>query len=308
MKAVVVNNWVERIDELRVDKNAPEPKLEENQVLVEVKATALNFFDILQVQGKYQEKPPLPFIPGVEKYKVGDRIFGVGNGCFAERATVDVDSSHLIPSGMNYEEAAGLYVTYPTSYAALAFRAKLREGEWCLVHAAAGGVGIAAVQFAKALGAKVIATCGSEEKLVIAKRFGADYGINYNEKDWHKQVLKITGGHGVEVVYDPVGLIRSSIRCLGGEIEKIPANLILVKNISILGFYWGSYKRNEPERIPDVWREIFKLIAEKKVKSVVYEKIYHGLDSVKDGMNAIYRRETYGKAIVIPGSSRESKI
>ncbi|CAG8706782.1 10979_t:CDS:2, partial [Acaulospora morrowiae] len=222
--------------------------------------------------------------------------------------------------GMSYEEAAGLSVTCPTSYAALVTRANLKKDEWCLVHAAAGGVGIAAVQIAKAIGAKVIAACGSEKKLTIAKRFGADYGINYNDKDWQKQVLKITAGHGVDVVYDPVGLIRASIKCIAwngrlvvigfvsGEIEKIPTNLILLKNISIWGLFWGAYAKYEPERIPEVWGELFKLLSTKKVRPVIYEKIYHGLDRVKDGLNAISGRETYGKVIISLNGGRESKI
>jgi NADPH2:quinone reductase len=137
-------------------------------------------------------------------------VFGSGNG-FAEQVVVDASKCIPIPSNLSFEEAAGLYVTYPTSYAALVLRAKLQPGEVCLVHAAAGGVGIAAVQIAKTLGATVIATAGSAEKLEIAKRYGADHCINYRDKDWTAQVKKVTNGRGADVVYDPVGLIEERL-------------------------------------------------------------------------------------------------
>lgn len=170
-----------------------------------------------KVQGRYQIKPPFPFIPGgefagvvlkstVPNFKTGDRVFGSGNA-YAEQVVVDAIKCIPIPSNLSFEEAAGLYVTYPTSYAALVLRAKLQPGEICLVHAAAGGVGIAAVQIAKTLGATVIATAGSAEKLEIAKKYGADHCVNYRDKDWTAQVKKITNGRGADVVYDPVGLI-----------------------------------------------------------------------------------------------------
>ncbi|CAB4402780.1 unnamed protein product [Rhizophagus irregularis] len=334
MKAIVLNNWLKDVDELVVDNNAPEPKLGDNQVLVEIKAVALNFFDILQVQGKYQEKPPFPHIPGTEfsgivikagekckkSFKQGDKVFGGASGCFAERVSAQINNLHLIPDGMSFEEAAGLSITYPTSYAALVIRAKLQKGEWCLVHAAAGGVGAVAVQVAKALGAKVIATGGSSEKLAIAKKVGADYAVNYKDKDWQKQVLKITGGKGVDVVYDPVGLIVPSIKCIAwngrlvvigfvsGNIEKVPTNLVLLKNISIIGLFWGSYSKNDPERNDEVWNDLFNLFGSGKLKPLVYEKVFHGLDNVKVGLKAIANRNTFGKVVVIPNGARSSKL
>ncbi|CAG8469375.1 5660_t:CDS:2 [Funneliformis caledonium] len=334
MKAIVINNWLKDVDEMKIDDNAPEPNLGDGQVLVEIRAAALNFFDILQVQGKYQVKPPFPFTPGIEfsgiviktgknckkSFKPGDKVFGSAQGSFAERVAALSSDVYLIPDGLSFEEAAGLFVTFPTSYAALVIRAKLKKDEWCLVHGAAGGVGIVAVQVANLLGAKVIATGGSSEKLAIAKKFGADYTINYNEKDWQKQVLKITGGKGVDVVYDPVGLIQSSIKCIawngrlivigftGGNIEKLPLNLVLLKNISVIGLHWGAYTKNEPERIEEVWNDLLNLLASGKLKSVVYEKIFFGLDSVKDGLKAIASRKTYGKVIIIPSGAMSSKL
>ncbi|KAF0343701.1 NADP-binding protein [Gigaspora margarita] len=336
MKAIVISKLLKTIDELEVDLNAPEPELKENQILVEIKASALNYFDILQSQGKYQIKPPLPFILGSEfagvvlavhptvnnKVKPGDKVFGCGQGCFAERIAVDIKNILPLPDGMSFEEASGLFVTCPTSYTALVVRAKLQKDEWCLVHAAAGGVGIAAVQIAKALGAKVIATCGSKEKLDIAKKFGADYGVNYNDKDWQKQVLQITGKHGVDVVYDPVGLVQASHKFIawsgrilvvgfagvGETLEKAPTNLILLKNSSVIGVHYGTYTKYDPERVIEVWNDLFKLFAEKKLKPVIYKNVYHGLHNVKHGLKAIANRETYGKVVVVPNGGRESKI
>ncbi|CAJ0831296.1 14980_t:CDS:2 [Entrophospora sp. SA101] len=281
--------------------DVPEPTLKEDQVLIEIKAIALNFFDILQVQGKHQAKPSFPFIPG------GDRVFGSSLGCFAERIAISCKNVHLIPDhDMSYEEAAGIFVTYPTSYAGLVVRGNLKK--------AAGGVGIAAVQIAKALGAKVIACCGSNEKLEIAKEYGADYAINYKEnKDWYKDVLKITNGHGVDVVYDPVGMIQPSIKCIAwngrlvvigfaaGNIEKIPMNLVLLKNISLTGLHWGEYsKHDEQETIQMVWNGIFDLLKKKELKPLIYKKIYYGLENIKVGLNDIASRKTFGKVIVIP--------
>ncbi|KAG9098466.1 hypothetical protein FS749_003752 [Ceratobasidium sp. UAMH 11750] len=233
---------------------------------------ALNFFDILQSQGKYQNQPPFPFVLGAEfagviansspipkgcPFKPGDRVFGSGQGAYAERVAAKWHSLHPIPAGFGFEQAAGLFVTWPTSYEALVGRAQLQPGEWCLgkyLHAAAGGVGLAAVQIAKALGAKVIATAGTEEKLQVCKCLGgADEVLDYTKPGWQKQVLKLTNGKGVDVIYDPVGLIKDSLKCIAwkgralvvgfaaGQIEKLPMNLVLLKNISIVGVHWGAY-------------------------------------------------------------------
>ncbi|KAK6520353.1 hypothetical protein TWF506_000625 [Arthrobotrys conoides] len=234
-----------------------DPLPKEDQYLIAIRASATNFFDILQLQGKYQHQPPLPWISGSEfsgyvlktpskgtpKYKVGDRVFGASQGSYATRICASETLLHKIPDGWSYEDAAGLYVTVPTSYAALKLRANLKEGEWVLVHAGAGGVGLAAIQLAKALGAKVIATAGSKDKLSICKSFGADYGIIYRERSWTQEVLKLTGGRGVDVIYDPVGLVDLSMKCINwngrilvvgfaaGTIERVALNRVLLKNI-----------------------------------------------------------------------------
>ncbi|PHZ08762.1 NAD(P)-binding protein [Rhizopus microsporus ATCC 52813] len=328
MKAIIVDKWLKGPEELVV-KNVdlpPEPKKGELQI--QVKATGLNFFDILMVQGKYQIKPPFPFVPGgefagivlkstVPQFKAGDRVFGSGNS-FAEVVNVSASNVLPMPKNFSFEEAAGLYITYPTSYSALVLRANLKAGEYCLVHAAAGGVGIAAVQIAKALGAKVIATAGTSEKLEIAKKFGADYAINYRDKDWPEQVKKITNGHGADVVYDPVGLVETSTKCTAwngriliigfaqGTIEKIPTNRLLLKNISAVGLHWGAYTKNEPERIPEVWRALFELFESGKLKPALYKTVYN-LETISQGLKAIGDRSSYAKVVAKIGNE-ESKL
>lgn len=210
----------------------------------------------------------------------------------------------------------------PTSYAALITRANLQAGEWVLIHAAAGGVGLAAVQIAKAMGAKVIATAGTREKLEIAKRFGADFGVNYREnEDWTKEVLKLRP-KGVDIVFDPVGLISPSQKCIawngrllvvgfaGGPIEKIATNRILLKNISVIGIHWGAYAKFEPKKIEEVWRELLKLMEGKKwIRPTNFtDKIYRGLEDVPKALEALGGRETWGKVVVDLPEGRESRI
>jgi len=179
-----------------------------------------------------------------------------------------------------------------------------------LITAAAGGVGLAAVQLAKALGATVIAAAGSQKKLDVAKRHGgADHTVDYTQPGWQKEVLKLTGGKGVDVVYDPVGMINDSLKCIAwkgrllvigfaaGAIEKVPMNLILLKNVSVVGLHWGAYITKEPARVPVVWKALFDLFASRRVRPVVYPDV-HPLEKIAEGLGALERRETWGKAVV----------
>ncbi|KZS98330.1 alcohol dehydrogenase [Sistotremastrum niveocremeum HHB9708] len=324
MKAFVLNSYAHP-SKLALAQDAPEPTPGPNEVIVEIYSAALNFFDILQAQGKYQSQPPFPFVLGAElagriakhspipkgcPFKAGDRVFGQAQGCYAERVATDYRVLHPVPKGMSLDEAAGLYVTWPTSYEGLVGRAELKAGEWVLVTAGAGGVGLAAVQIAKALGAKVIATAGSPEKLEVCKRVGgADYAVDYTKEGWQKEVLKITKGKGVDVIYDPVGRIRESLKCIswkgraivvgfaGGEIEKLPLNLVLLKNISIVGLHWGAYEKFEPPHVPKVWKELFDLFESGRVKPINYDKVWK-LEEVPAGLGSLEKRETWGKAVV----------
>lgn len=311
--------------QLKLVDDAPEPEATEDEIIVDVYSSALNFFDILQAQGKYQIKPPFPFTLGAEfagkvakgspipkgcPYKSGDRIFGSTQGCFADKVAVKWQATNRLPDNLTFDQGAGLYITWPTSYEALVGRAELKPGESVLVNAAAGGVGIAAVQLAKALGATVIAAAGSQAKLDICKTYGgADYTVNYTAQDWQKEVLRITSGRGVDVVYDPVGRIAESLKCIAfkgralvigfaaGQIEKLPLNIVLLKNISVMGLHWGLYTHKESSRIPVVWEELLGLFASGRIKPIIYDKIF-SLDEVTVGLDALERRQTWGKAIV----------
>jgi NADPH2:quinone reductase len=329
MQAAIVHQWLTSPSELQVD-HLPLPSLGEGQVLVKVHAAAANFFDILMVQGKYQFKPPLPFTPGAEfageivschpsitSLSVGQRVFGgVQYGAFADYVVASIDALYEIPRHMSYKQAAGLFVTYPTSYAALVLRARLQPGETCLIHAGAGGVGIPAIQIAKHLGATVIATVGSEEKERVAKEAGADIVINYTKQDFASLVLKHTNKKGVDVVFDPVGLIDASLKCIAwsgrlvvvgfaaGTIEKIATNRILLKNASVQGLFWGAYALHEPHIVKQVWRELLVLFQSKHLQPVLYKHVFVGWEKVPQALERLGSRNTFGKVILVPHSSR----
>jgi NADPH2:quinone reductase len=324
MRAIVVDRWLEPKD--LVVREMPDPVARENQVVIDVQAAGCNFFDILLVQGKYQMKPAFPFTPGAEVagvvrelgpgargVSVGDRVFaGVPHGAFAERVAVPVTALHAMPASMSFPEGAAFPVVYPTSYAALVLRADLRAGETLLVHAAAGGVGVAAVQIGKALGARVIATAGGADKLEVARRAGADVVIDYTSGDWIEAVKQATGGRGADVIYDPVGgdIFEGSLKCIawngrllvigfaGGTIPEVKANRILLKNIAVVGLHWGAYATNEPERIPEVFAGLAKLYESGLVRPMIFGT--YSLDDVPKALEALGSRGTYGKVIITP--------
>ncbi|HXX49240.1 MAG TPA: NADPH:quinone oxidoreductase family protein, partial [Myxococcota bacterium] len=285
MRAIVVERWQEPKE--LVAREVPDPVPRAGEVVVEVEAAGCNFFDILLVQGKYQMKPPFPFVPGAEVagtvrevgaevrgFAPGDRVFaGLSLGAFAERVAVPAAVLHRMPEAMSFPEGAAFPIVYPTSYAALVYRANLRAGETLLVHAAAGGVGVAAVQIGKALGARVIATAGGAEKLEVARKAGADTVIDYSRGDWVEAVKQATHGRGADVIYDPVGgeIFDGSLRCIAwngrllvigfasGVIPEVKVNRILLKNVSVVGLHWGAYAQHEPARIPEVFAGLGKL-------------------------------------------------
>ncbi len=324
MRAIVVDRWMEP-GELVVGE-APEPALLPGCLALDVKASGCNFFDILMVQGNYQVKPPFPFIPGAEvagvvtavgegvtDFAPGDRVLAsAGVGGFAERAVVAAGNAWKLPEGMSYAEGAAFPIIYPTSYAGLVNRAHLEAGETLLVHAAAGGVGIAAVQIGKALGARVIATAGGARKLEIAKEAGADVLIDYREQDFVAAVKEATGGRGADVIYDSVGgdVFDRSLKCIawngrllvigfaGGEIPSVKANRILLKNIAVVGLHWGAHARYEPEAIPKVFDALFDLYREGKVKPVIFDT--YPLERTAEALQELGSRRTWGKVIIEP--------
>jgi NADPH2:quinone reductase len=225
---------------------------------------------------------------------------------------VPVAALHEMPAAMSFPEGAAFPVVYPTSYAALVLRANLRAGETLLVHAAAGGVGVAAVQIGKALGARVIATAGGAEKLEVAKRAGADVVIDYSRGDWVDAVKQATGGRGADVIYDPVGgdIFEGSLKCIawngrllvigfaGGTIPEVKTNRILLKNIAVVGLHWGAYATNEPERVPEVFAGLAKLYESGRVRPMIFGT--YSLDDVPKALEALGSRGTYGKVIISP--------
>ena len=279
------------------------------------------------------------------RFPVGARVFGATQGAFATKATAKEVSLLPVPEGWSFSQAAGLFVTAPTSYGALVVRAGVKKGDYVLVHAAAGGVGLAAVQskiffviavcgthtmltlskqkkVAKAYGATVIATAGTPRKLEVAKSFGADHVVDYRDDKWPEAVKKLTPkGRGVDIVYDPVGMVDKSTKCTAwngrilivgfaaGKIEKVAMNKVLLKNISLVGIHWGQYAVYEKETVVAVWQGILRLIAEGKFRGTEYtDKHYVGLESVPEALKALGSRETWGKVVVSVPQGAESKL
>lgn len=324
MRAIVVDRWMEP-SELAV-REVPDPVVGAGQLCVDVKAAGCNFFDILIVKGQYQVKPPFPFIPGgeiagvvtevgagVTGFSIGDRILASAPmGGYAERIALPAVFAHRMPDAMSFEEGCGFPIVYPTSYAGLVFRANLQPGETLLVHAAAGGVGLAAVQIGKALGARVIATAGGPDKVKIALEAGADFGIDYDAEDFVERVKEITKGKGADVIYDPVGgdVFDKSMKCIawngrllvigfaGGKIPSVAANRILLKNVAVTGLHWGAYAKHEPQRIPETFAALFRMYEEKKIHPVVYKG--YPLEQAADALAALGSRKTHGKVVLLP--------
>jgi len=302
------------------------PTAGKGQILVDVKAAGLNFPDTLIIQGKYQFQPNLPFTPGgegagiiaavgegVTHLKAGDRvIFMCQTGAFAEQAVVPAVTVIPMPDGLSFEMAAGITLTYGTSYHALKQRALLQEGETVLVLGAAGGVGIATVELAKAMGAKVIAAASTDEKLAFCKESGADELINYSTEDMKARLKEITGGRGVDVIYDPVGgdysetAFRSMapggrhlvIGFAAGDIPKIPLNLCLLKQASLVGVFWGAWAAaNSPVQIQNM-QEILGMVASGQVRASVNDVF--PLSDVQAAYACLTERRAKGKVILTP--------
>jgi NADPH:quinone reductase len=311
-------------DKLELVPDWPDPQVGENDVLVRVRATSLNFPDVLVIQGKYQTQPDLPFIPGnecsgeveavgaaVSRYKVGDKVISAaGTGSFCEKIAIHEDMVLPMPQGLSFEQAAGVSITYFTSYYALKQRANIQPGETLLVLGAAGGVGTTAIELGKLMGAKVIAAASSAEKLELCKQLGADEVINYSETSLKDAVKELTGGKGVDVVYDPVGgdyaepAIRSMawngrylvIGFASGPIPKIPLNLALLKGCSIVGVFWGRFLGEEPAVHLNNIEELWKLFATGKISPVVTDVFT--LDEYMQAYNCMIERRARGKVIM----------
>ncbi len=324
MRAVVVDRLMEP-EELRV-REIPTPVAAAGAVRIEVAAAGCNFSDLLMLRGEYQVKPELPFVPGgevagivdqvgegVEHLSVGDRVLSrCALGGFAEQVVAPAATTHRLPAALSFEAGAAMPTVYPTSYAALVWRAMLQPGESLLVHAAAGGVGLAAVQIGRALGARVIATAGGEEKLAIAERAGAEVLIDYRKEDLVSRVLEATEGRGADVVYDSVGgeTTDRSLKCIAwngrllvigfasGSIPQVSLNRVLLKNISIIGLHWSAYPDREPERIGECFEGLFELARRGAIEPLVSER--HPLEAAGEALAALGSRRTVGKVVLVP--------
>jgi NADPH2:quinone reductase len=309
------------LDEIEAPRPGP------GEVSIDVGATGINFADLLTIAGKYQEKPPLPFVPGleiagrvaeigagVEGLARGTRVLAlVGGGGFAETAVAPASGVFAIPAEMDFVTAAGFPVTYGTAHGALVWRARLEPGEVLLVHGAAGGVGLATVEAGKVLGARVIATAGGAEKLAVAKAHGADELIDYRSEDIRERVKALTDGRGADVVFDPVGgdVFDASLRCVAwggrlivvgfaaGRVPQIPANILLVKNVSALGYYWGSYRSHAPELVRRQFADLFDWYRAGKL----HPHVSHRLDLARAGeaLALLAERKSTGKVVLTTG-------
>ncbi|TDI82656.1 MAG: NADPH:quinone oxidoreductase family protein [Betaproteobacteria bacterium] len=324
MKAILCKQWGPPGN--LVVENVPTLKADKAHVIVNVKACGVNFPDTLIIQGKYQYKPDLPFSPGAEiagiikelgqgvsGVGVGDRVFAfIGWGGFAEEVLVPVEKIIHMPEGMEFKTASAFVMTYGTSYYALKHRAQLKSGETLLVLGAAGGVGLAAVELGKIMGARVIASASSDDKLAVCKEYGADELINYSTQNFRSIISKITNGQGVDVVCDPVGgsLSEQALRSTGwkgrflvmgfasGEISKIPLNLPLLKGSSIVGVFWSDFIQREKEAYAYILQELTTWVVQGKLKPLV-SRIYP-LEQAALALNDLVRRRVKGKIVLVP--------
>ena len=329
------------IDTLKIE-DVPTPKPKAGEVLIRVGATGVSFAALLGVQGRHQNKPPLPYVPGneiaghvaeigpgVTNVKVGQRVTtGVSQGGFAEYAVAIAANVIAIPEIMPYAQATNFPTLYPTAYGALKWKAEMKPGEVLLVHGAGGGSGLTGIEVGKAMGAVVIASAGGADKLEAAKEAGADHLIDYRKEDLRARVLEITGGRGADVIYDPVGgsAFDVSLRCIApegrlipmgfasGTIPQIPANILLVKNVTVIGFYYGYWNgwggKGEPSpkeaaalakrraMVADAQKQLMRWFTEGKLKATVAGSF--DLGDWVEAFKLIEQRTVVGKAVLVP--------
>ena len=323
MKAVLCKSF--GMPDTLVVENVAELMPAAGEVIVSVKACGVNFPDTLIVQGKYQFKPPFPFSPGgevagvikslgdgVTNVRVGEAVIAfIGWGGFAEEVRCAATQVMPIPQGVPFPLAASFVLAYGTSYHALKDRAQLKAGETLLVLGAAGGVGLAACEIGKAIGARVIAAASTDDKLAICKQHGADDTINYSNGDLREQINALTNKRGVDVVYDPVGgeYSEAALRSLAwkgrhlvvgfaaGDIPKIPLNLTLLKGASIVGVFWGAFVKNEPAAFAQNMQALFVLLMQGKLRPLI--SATYPLERAADALNDMMQRRVVGKIVLV---------
>ncbi|MDH4095750.1 MAG: NADPH:quinone oxidoreductase family protein [Betaproteobacteria bacterium] len=305
-------------------EDVPSPKAGPGEVVISIKAASVNFPDVLIIQNKYQFKPPLPFSPGSElagvvketgagvaSVKPGDRVIAFTTyGAFAEEVKTEATRLLPMPQGMDYASAASFILTYGTTDHALRDRAQLKAGETLLVLGAAGGVGIAAIEVGKALGARVIACASSDEKLAVCREHGADETINYASEDLREHIKGLTAGHGVDVIYDAVGgpYTEPAFRSIAwrgrhlvvgfaaGDIPKLPLNLALLKGASVVGVFWGDFARREPPAFIESARQLVRWFEQGRLRPHVSATF--PLEKAAEAMNLLASRKAKGKVVI----------
>jgi NADPH2:quinone reductase len=305
-------------------EEVPSPRAGAGEVVVSIKAASVNFPDVLIIQNKYQFKPPLPFSPGSElagvvkeagpgvaNVKPGDKVIAFTTfGAFAEEVKTEAARLLPLPEGMSFEEGASFILTYGTTDHALRDRAQMQAGETLLVLGAAGGVGVAAIEIGKAMGARVIACASSDEKLAVCRQHGADETINYATEDLRERIKALAGGKGVDVIYDAVGgpysepAFRSIawrgrhlvIGFAAGDIPKLPLNLALLKGASVVGVFWGDFTRREPQVFAESARQLGRWYREGKLKPHVSATF--PLAKAAEAMNLLASRKAKGKVVI----------
>jgi NADPH2:quinone reductase len=333
MRAVVGHSFG-GIDDLVYEDSVP-PTLEPGTIRISVRAAGVSFANLLFIAGKHQNRPEIPFVPGTEiggvvseisagvrtTLKVGDRVCaGLPSGGFAEQAIVEEANVFRIPDRLGFEGSTLFPTIYATAYAGLKWRANLRPGETLLVHGAAGASGLAAVEIGRAMGATVIATAGGDRKIAAVMDYGAHHAIDYRKDPLRERVLELTAGRGADVVFDPVGgdVFDESLRCVAplgrllpigfasGRIPEIPANILLVKNLTVIGLYWGFYmawgKSKADARLRDnvrrLFDELFELYEAGKIRAPVDRAL--PLAQFADALRRVEAREVIGKIVLVP--------
>ena len=324
MKAIVCKAW--GLPETLVIEEQADLVPAAGEIVIDIMAAGVNFPDVLIIQNKYQFKPELPFTPGnelagtvhavgagVSTYKVGDKVFAfVPQGAFAQQVKVTADAVLPMAAGMDFDTAAAITLTYGTSHHAVVDRAQLKAGETMLVLGAAGGVGLAAIEIGKALGARVIAAASTAEKLAVCKEHGADVLINYTTEDLREAIKAATNGKGPDVVYDPVGggytepAFRSIawrgrylvIGFANGDIPKLPLNLPLLKGASLVGVFWGDFARREPAHNLAAMQELMRWLAEGKIKPHISAR--YALADTPQALIDMASRKVTGKIVILP--------
>jgi NADPH2:quinone reductase len=325
MKAIVCRQYGP--PEMLVFEDLPSPRPGPGEVVVTVKAASVNFPDVLIIQNKYQVKPPLPFTPGselagivkevgegVQGYKPGDKVIAFTSyGAFAEEVRTEAARLLPLPEGMSFESGAAFLLTYATSDHALRDRGQLRAGETLLVLGAAGGVGLAAIEIGRALGARVIACASTEDKLAVCREHGADDTINYATEDLRGRIKALTGDKGVDVVYDAVGgpytepafrslAWRGRLLVVGfaaGEIPKLPLNLALLKGAAVVGVFWGDFARREPKEFAASVAQLGRWYREGKLKPHV--SMTFSLAKAAEALKLMAARQVKGKVVLTAG-------